>query len=74
MNKLIDKVLQYAWGPLAVALAAVVTFLLVALAVKLLVGVGIADMVANMPDPVKVMLIGVTALGAAVAAFLRGYK
>ena len=74
MNKLVDKVLQYAWGPLAVALTAVAALLLVALAVKLLVGVGVSDVVANMPDPVQVLLVGVMALGAAAAALMGGRK
>lgn len=73
-RRILDEAFKYAWGPAAVATLVVLGFAGAALYGRLVVAVGLPDMVNAMPDPVKLVLLGVTALGVVVAASLRGCK
>lgn len=73
-RRILDEAFKYAWGPAAVAALVVLGFAWAALYGRLVVAVGLPDMVNAMPDPVKLVLVGATALGIAVAASVRGCK
>lgn len=73
-RRLLDEAFKHPWGPAAVAALVLLGFLWVALWALLLVGTGVVDMANTLPDPVKVLLIGVTAAAVGVACLLRGIR
>lgn len=73
-RRILDEAFKYAWGPAAVAALVVLGFAWAALYGRLVVAVGLPDMVNAMPDPVKLVLVGVTAAAVGVVCLLRGIR